>query len=312
MTETNPKAASLQSRIYDSLIAFNSAACWQVLQLAQMRQYLAEHLAADLAAPTVPAAAPTGDTTLRDRVARAIHANRFPDSRWDDLPETLRDDYRSVADAVLAVLRAPADRAALAAHLWAVAEHHIVAEWICCEPINPEHDLCVQGDATRQMVKALLVDDPEAIRPAPLLDAVLAAGLPAPVDRPAILRAEAEHLIRDLFPAVYEDAGYQTALGVNRAAMELLDRATADELRAKVAAAVSGPGRVADETQADFQDRGDAARRAAGIDGTAGDAQDVPHAFVLDEPTDGCLLCGLSPTYRKHQPAVVSQPDGEA
>jgi hypothetical protein len=66
------------------------------------------------------------------------------------------------------------------------------------------------------------------------------------------------------------------------------------------------------KTQADFQDRGDAARRAAGIDGTAGDAQDVPHAFVLDEPTGGCLLCGLSPTYRKHQPAVVSQPDEEA
>jgi hypothetical protein len=62
--------------------------------------------------------------------------------------------------------------------------------------------------------------------------------------------------------------------------------------------------------QSDFQERGDTARRAAGIDGTAGDAQDVPHAFVLDEPTGGCLLCGLSPTYRKH--AVVSQPGKEA
>jgi hypothetical protein len=53
--------------------------------------------------------------------------------------------------------------------------------------------------------------------------------------------------------------------------------------------------------QTDFQDRGDAARLAAGIDGTAGDAQDVPHAFVSDEPTGGCLLCGLAPTYRKHR-----------
>lgn len=123
MTETNPPAPTLQTRIYDSLVAFNTTACWQVLQHPQMRQYLAEHLAADLAA-SVPAFAPT-------------------------------------------------DRAALSARLWAIAEHHIVAEWICCEPINPEHDLCVQGDATRQMVKALLVDDPEAIRPAPLLDAVL-------------------------------------------------------------------------------------------------------------------------------------------
>ena len=50
----------------------------------------------------------------------------------------------------------------------------------------------------------------------------------------------------------------------------------------------------------DFQDRGDNARRAAGIDGTAGDAQDVPHRFVLDKPTGGCLLCGFAESYRKH------------
>lgn len=53
-------------------------------------------------------------------------------------------------------------------------------------------------------------------------------------------------------------------------------------------------------TDTDFQDRGEAARQAAGIDGTAGDAQDVPHAFVLDEPTGGCLLCGLARSHRKH------------
>jgi hypothetical protein len=35
----------LQSRIYDSLVAFNSVACWDILRLAQMRQHLAEHLA---------------------------------------------------------------------------------------------------------------------------------------------------------------------------------------------------------------------------------------------------------------------------
>lgn len=55
--------------------------------------------------------------------------------------------------------------------------------------------------------------------------------------------------------------------------------------------------------QTDFQDRGDAARLAAGIDGTAGDAQDIRHAFVLDEPTGGCLLCGLAEAHRKHTPA---------
>lgn len=50
----------------------------------------------------------------------------------------------------------------------------------------------------------------------------------------------------------------------------------------------------------DFQARGEAARQAAGIDGTAGDAQDVLHRFTLDEPTGACLLCGLDSSYRKH------------
>lgn len=122
---------------------------------------------------------------------------------------------------------APAGRAAVSANLWAVAEHHVIAEWICCEPVKPQHDLCVQGDAALRMVKSLLVDDPKAARPAPLLDAVLAvlpaadhrlalsealglgtgapwdaiqeraaelsaADLPAPADRPAVLREGAD------------------------------------------------------------------------------------------------------------------------
>jgi len=59
----------------------------------------------------------------------------------------------------------------------------------------------------------------------------------------------------------------------------------------------------------DFQDRGEAARRAAGIDGTAGDAQDIQHALVVDERTGACLLCGLSPAYRKHEPVQCSAPE---
>lgn len=54
----------------------------------------------------------------------------------------------------------------------------------------------------------------------------------------------------------------------------------------------------------DFQNSGDAARRAQGIDGTAGDAQDIGHRYVADEPTGGCLLCGLSPSYHKHDEAA--------
>jgi hypothetical protein len=72
----------------------------------------------------------------------------------------------------------------------------------------------------------------------------------APTDWAAILRAEAEHLIRDLYPAVYDDAGQKTAQGVNRAARELLDRADDAELRRLAdAVPVSGPGGAADETQ---------------------------------------------------------------
>lgn len=64
-------------------------------------------------------------------------------------------------------------RAQVAARLWEVAEHNIIAEWICCDPIDPTHQLCVKGDATLLMTKALLVDSPEAWKPAPLLDAVM-------------------------------------------------------------------------------------------------------------------------------------------
>ncbi|MFE2546931.1 hypothetical protein, partial [Actinacidiphila glaucinigra] len=128
--------------------------------------------------------------------------------------------------------------------------------------------------------------------------------LPAPGDRGAIeaaaYRAAANYVRGNSADERYGKASISTAMCT-----------VADELYRWAAAAASGSGRVADETQADFQDRGEAARQAAGIDGTAGDAQDVAHAFVLDEPTGGCLLCGLSPTYRKHEPAVVSQPGRE-
>jgi hypothetical protein len=50
----------------------------------------------------------------------------------------------------------------------------------------------------------------------------------------------------------------------------------------------------------DFQDRGDAARRAAGIDGTAGDAQDARHRYIPDGPNPWCLLCGLNKNWTKH------------
>lgn len=85
------------------------------------------------------------------------------------------------------------DRAALSEKLWRIAEHHIVAEWICCEALDPKHELCAKGYAALGMVKTLLVDaDPaEAWNPsAPLLDAVLAV-LPPPTARAALERVRA-------------------------------------------------------------------------------------------------------------------------
>jgi hypothetical protein len=51
----------------------------------------------------------------------------------------------------------------------------------------------------------------------------------------------------------------------------------------------------------DFQDRGESERQRLGIDGTAGDAQDVPHPYVPDgEPGSACVVCGLGRRHRKH------------
>jgi hypothetical protein len=61
-----------------------------------------------------------------------------------------------------------------AAALWEAAEHNIIAEWICCEPLDPSHELCAQGYAAMRMIRALIIDDPEAYKPAPLADAVMA------------------------------------------------------------------------------------------------------------------------------------------
>lgn len=68
----------------------------------------------------------------------------------------------------------PDRRAAISAKLWEIAKQHIIAEWICCEPLEPDHTLCAKGCAALGMVKTLLVDSPEAWNPAaPLLDAIM-------------------------------------------------------------------------------------------------------------------------------------------
>lgn len=49
-SQTDGRSAheALIDRVYDSIGEFNEVACWGVLQSAQARRYLAEHLANDL------------------------------------------------------------------------------------------------------------------------------------------------------------------------------------------------------------------------------------------------------------------------
>lgn len=91
--------------------------------------------------------------------------------------------------------------------MWAAAEQAIVAEWICCEPLNPGHTLCAQGYHALRMISCLIVDSPAQHKPAPLTDAVIAvhdgeleaarhpALHDAPPGQPALARilADADH-----------------------------------------------------------------------------------------------------------------------
>lgn len=57
---------------------------------------------------------------------------------------------------------------------------------------------------------------------------------------------------------------------------------------------------MADPT-AGWQDRGKSWRRRLGIDGTAGDAADVDHPYVADEPYGPwCVVCGFGQPWRRH------------
>ncbi|HEY9408464.1 MAG TPA: hypothetical protein VIP77_02690 [Jiangellaceae bacterium] len=166
---------------------------------------------------------PTDATAYVEVLARLlcaadVHVHGDDHPTWQQLVgepgQSIRDDYRKAAGwlasrltvtpppaGLVAVPPTTTDRAAVSAKLWAIAEHHIVAEWICCEPLDPKHDLCAKGYAALGMAKTLLVDsDPEeAWNPAaPVLDAVLAV-LPAGSEdtattRADVLREGADHL----------------------------------------------------------------------------------------------------------------------
>ncbi|MWA08703.1 hypothetical protein [Streptomyces sp. BA2] len=91
MTKTESEI-KLQGRIYDSLAAFNKTAEWPALQLAQMRQHLAEHLANDLLSSCRP-----------DILAEAIEAARG--EYLEDSTGTPEDEAynQAVSDVVAAI-----------------------------------------------------------------------------------------------------------------------------------------------------------------------------------------------------------------
>jgi hypothetical protein len=65
-------------------------------------------------------------------------------------------------------------RAHVSRRLVEMAQQRCVAEWICCDPIDPSHMLCVQGNAARTMITALLTDDATVFPPSSdLLDEVM-------------------------------------------------------------------------------------------------------------------------------------------
>lgn len=91
-------------------------------------------------------------------------------------------------------------RAAVSAKLWEVAEQHIMAEWVCCEPPKAHHALCHRGYAALGMARTLLVDSEPGVAwnpAAPVLDAVMGMLLP-PADRAAAQLTETERTVLEV------------------------------------------------------------------------------------------------------------------
>jgi hypothetical protein len=85
------------------------------------------------AAPSAPA----DQTALRDRIAAAIWERQNPGCRWADCEYRWRADAEADADAVLAVLPAPADRAAGPAALREAAAFY---ESVLQQSLDPDSD----------------------------------------------------------------------------------------------------------------------------------------------------------------------------
>jgi DNA-binding MarR family transcriptional regulator len=106
--------------------------------------------------------------------------------------------------------------------LLAIALERTEREWICCDPIDVSHPLCVQGEATRTMLKALLTDDETVFPPnSDVLDEVmrLIQGIgDYRMQRSVLSEAEVRELYRGALQLGYEDCN----AGVGTMTMEKL------------------------------------------------------------------------------------------
>ncbi|WP_127468618.1 hypothetical protein [Streptomyces sp. B27] len=91
-----PDRIALETKVYDSLVSFNGVACWPVLQLAQMRQYLAEHLMADLAPEVEALHARIAELEAQAEKVAAFAAQRaeYVTSILNCHPDNKHDYYR--------------------------------------------------------------------------------------------------------------------------------------------------------------------------------------------------------------------------
>lgn len=150
------------------------------------------------------------------------------------------------------------DPAALRAHasqrLLAVGVERIEREWICCDPIDPSHSLCVQGAATRKMFTALMTDD-ETVFPATsdVLNEVmrLIQGIGEPRNRGSVLsRAELQELygkaLRNGYREINAGVGAETLHVLTNAVVSARDRELARN-RHRLTVADVAHRRIADE-----------------------------------------------------------------
>jgi predicted RNase H-like HicB family nuclease len=134
------------------------------------------------------------DPVLREITTEVVAAPATPLNGPD------QGDWSSEEDAVYDELDVAALRRLISERLLKVATQRVEREWICCDPVDPSHELCVQGDAALRMLTALLTDDETVFPPtSDFLDEVirLIVGHGDPSDEQASVLSTAA--IKDLY-----------------------------------------------------------------------------------------------------------------